>query len=49
MDLETYYDPGKSPMREQDLVSEIEIFTGDPGDTFRALLDDVVVYRKHYR
>ena len=49
MDLESYYDPGKSPMREADLVSEIEVFTGDPGDTWKALLDDVIVYRKRYR
>jgi ferric-dicitrate binding protein FerR (iron transport regulator) len=49
MDLETYYDPGKSPMREADLISEIEVYTGDPGESFKALLDDVIVYRKHYR
>lgn len=49
MDLETYYDPGKSPMRESDLVSEVEVYTGDPGDKWKALLDDVTVYRKRYR
>jgi hypothetical protein len=49
MDLESYYDPGKSPMREADLISEVEVFTGDPGDTWKALLDDVIVYRKRYR
>lgn len=49
MDLTTYFDPGKNPMREGDLLTGIEVFAAKPGATHRVLLDGVAVYRKHYR
>jgi hypothetical protein len=49
MDITAYFDPEKSPIRESDVISEVSILAGQPNDTWRALLDDVQVYRKHYR
>jgi outer membrane biosynthesis protein TonB len=49
MDMETYFDPGKNPMREGDVFTEIEIYAGEPGEHFKALLDDVMIYKKLYR
>ncbi len=49
MELSTYFDPGKSPVREGDLFVDLAVFAGPPGARFRVLLDDVVVYRKLYR
>lgn len=49
MDLDTYFDPGQSPVREGDMFSEIEVLAGNPGDRWKALLGNLVVYRKLYR
>ncbi|RMG10871.1 MAG: hypothetical protein D6731_16630 [Planctomycetota bacterium] len=49
MDLSTYYDPGKHPVREGDLFTDLEVYACEPGDAQVVLLDDVRVYRKLYR
>ncbi|MBI3725173.1 zf-HC2 domain-containing protein [bacterium] len=48
MELETYKDPSKNPVREADKFDDIELYTGDTGDRWKALLDDVMLYRKKY-
>jgi len=48
MDITAYFDPEKSPIRESDVISEVSVLAGQPNDAWRALLDDVQVYKKHY-
>ena len=49
MELTTYYDPGKNPVRAGDLFVDLGIYAGNSGETDRQfLLDDVVVLRKVY-
>ena len=49
MDLTTYFDPAKNPMREGDLLVSMDVYATKPGATHRVLLDGVSVYRKVYR
>lgn len=48
MELTTYYDPGKHPIREGDLLKDLEVYVGEPGESFKVVLDEVVVFRKVY-
>jgi hypothetical protein len=49
MELQTYFDPGKNPVRESDTFNGLSIYAGPPGEEFTVLIDEVVVYRKIYR
>ena len=49
LQLSTYYDPAKNPVRAGDLFVDLEIYAAKPGDTSRILVDDVTIYRRHYR
>ncbi|MCW8141850.1 MAG: FecR domain-containing protein, partial [Planctomycetota bacterium] len=48
MEFTTYFDPGKHPLREGDLLLDLEVYAGDPGEAFKVVLDEVVVFRKVY-
>lgn len=48
MELTTYFDPGKHPIREGDLLLDLEIYAGEPGESFKVVIDDVQVFRKIY-
>ncbi|MCA8920225.1 MAG: FecR domain-containing protein, partial [Planctomycetes bacterium] len=47
--LSTLYDPGLNPLRTGDRLSRLEVFAGKPGAPAAVLIDDLRVYRKHYR
>ncbi len=48
MELTTYFDPGKHPLREGDLLTDLEVYVGEPGESFKVVLDEFVVFRKLY-
>lgn len=48
MELTTYFDPGKHPLREGDLLTDLEVYVGEPGESFKVVLDEFVVFRKVY-
>ncbi|MGE0707326.1 MAG: FecR domain-containing protein [Planctomycetota bacterium] len=49
LELSTYFDPGKNPVRVGDLFTDFEVYAGAPGDAGEILLDDVQIYRRVYR
>jgi hypothetical protein len=49
LELSTYFDPGKNPVRAGDLFVDFEVYAGEPGETAEILLDEVQIYRRVYR